>query len=204
MTRVRDEQDSAIRQGPEGSQELRKRGRPAATLPLPRAAVRGKVPAGVSRLERLKGELRSANERADKAEAALAAVTKAEAVTGEVWRLNQQIARLRGSRVANRREKVKREQRQQKPPSCTGDSSRSSVRPGGASSNWKRRTSNYGSNNPKEKHERQQPPKAPPAQHRAGGLPRVFGPRHDRKEGRGLNSWQAHRTRPIHQGQERH
>ena len=71
--------------------------------------------------------MRDANELPDKAEAALAAVTKAEAVTGEVWRLNQQIARLREA-AANRREKPHAASSASKLPSCTGDSSRSSAR----------------------------------------------------------------------------
>ena len=87
-----------------------------------------KAAAGVSRLERLKAELGDANERADKAEAALAAANKVEAVNGEVWRLNQQIARPRKLPPTAGRSRS-REQAPAKPPSCTADSSRIS-RPG--------------------------------------------------------------------------
>jgi hypothetical protein len=52
---------------------------------------------GSSTIERLKVELRSARERADKAETALAAVHHVEKVNAQVWRLNQQIVRLRAA-----------------------------------------------------------------------------------------------------------
>ena len=74
---------------------------PAPAPPSPRNG----DPAGGSRLDRLKVELRSAIARAEKAEAELAAVERVKKVNGEIWRLNQEIARLRAAAL----------RRQQKP-----------------------------------------------------------------------------------------
>jgi hypothetical protein len=67
--------------------------------PEPEPPSSGKpVAAGVSKLLRLKAELRAMRDRAEKAEAALAAVEKVKATNTRVFRLNQEIARLRADR----------------------------------------------------------------------------------------------------------
>ena len=71
---------------------------PAPASPIPRNG----DPAGASRLNKVRAELVKANARADRAEAALAAVEKVKAENAKVHRLNQELARIRHAKEVQR------------------------------------------------------------------------------------------------------
>jgi hypothetical protein len=62
--------------------------------------------ASVSKMQLLKAELRVMRERAEQAEAALAAVEKVKRDNAKIWRLNQEIARLRAAASRPRQRRI--------------------------------------------------------------------------------------------------